>query len=114
LAERVRRWLGVAGVRLTGGERLVKRVAVCVGAGESLFEGVEADAYVTGEMRHHAVLDLAQRGRAVVLAGHTHTERPYLPVYAERIAGATGGAVEVVVSASDACPWIEHPSAGRG
>jgi len=43
-----------------------------------------------------------------VLAGHTNTERPYLPRYAERIGEATGGAVEAVVSEADRCPWAER------
>lgn len=106
LVERVKRWLGLdlvfaAGVE--GGGR-VQRVAVCPGAGGSLFEGdaVGADAYVTGEMRHHDILDLRERGRLVVLPGHTQTERPYLSRYVERLRSAGGGGIEWRVSAADA------------
>ncbi len=85
LADRLRAALGVP-LKVGGDDGLlVRTVALCPGSGGKLFEGVEADAYVTGEMQHHQCLDLVQRGRAVVLGGHTHTERPHLPVYLERI-----------------------------
>ncbi|MEM6551957.1 MAG: Nif3-like dinuclear metal center hexameric protein [Planctomycetota bacterium] len=121
LAERVKARLGVERVKVAGAGGVdgsaepgggdpralagaaVRTVAVCVGAGGKLFEGVEADAYVTGEMQHHQVLDLAERGKGVVLAGHTQTERPYLPVYRERLCGAVDG-VEWRVSEKDRAP----------
>ena len=86
--------------------------AVCPGAGGSLFEGVGADLYVTGELRHHDILALSappssdQPGAAILLAGHTNTERPYLPVYRERLTEICG-AVEWTVSEADRCPWRE-------
>ncbi|MEM6392496.1 MAG: Nif3-like dinuclear metal center hexameric protein [Planctomycetota bacterium] len=115
LAERVKERLGVERVKVAGEGRVgeVQTAAVCVGAGGKLFEGVEADAYVTGEMQHHQVLDLAERGKGVVLAGHTHTERPYLPVYRERLdevmvgaggAGGGAGGVEWRISEKDRAP----------
>lgn len=97
----------------------IQRVAVCPGAGGGLFESLRperVDAYVTGEMRHHDVLAAVQRGQVVVLAGHTQTERPYLPTYRSRIVAAlrargpkraTGRrklAVEVRVSKADRAP----------
>lgn len=108
LAQRARHHLDLPRVRLAGHSATpVTTIALCVGAGGSLFDGLDADAYVTGELSHHAVLDLAQRGKAVVLAGHTNTERPYLSTYAARLVQATGGAVEALVSRADANPWAE-------
>jgi len=85
----------------------IERVGVCPGAGGSLVKAARAlgaDAFVTGEMRHHDVLDAAASGVAVVLAGHTETERPYLPVYRDRLAAATGDAVRWVISDADRPP----------
>jgi len=105
LADRVKARLGVGHVKLAApaGSGPVRTVAVCVGAGGKLFESVQADAYVTGEMQHHQALDLAQRGRAVVLAGHTNTERPYLPVYREKLLAA-GAGIDWFVSEADRAP----------
>lgn len=102
------------------GVKQIKTVAVCPGAGGSLFDNVEAsggaDAYVTGEMQHHQTLDLVQRGKVVVLLGHTASERPYLPVYRrlieQSVPGAGyastseggGGAVAWRVSTADRAP----------
>jgi dinuclear metal center YbgI/SA1388 family protein len=115
LADRVKKRLGVARVKVAlpvaePGRRddslpqQVRSVAVCVGSGGSLFERCGgADAFVTGEMQHHQVLDLVQRGKAVVLAGHTQTERPYLPTYRRRLADVLPG-VEWEVSGADRAP----------
>jgi dinuclear metal center YbgI/SA1388 family protein len=87
---------------------MVSRIGVCPGAGGSLaLEAMKAgcEVFVTGEMKHHEVLACVEGGMSVVLAGHTETERAYLPRLAERLAGEMG--VErgrVVVSSSDRSP----------
>ena len=103
LADRLKVRLGVSHVKLAKGDRPIQTVAVCPGAGGNLFESVVADAYVTGEMQHHHVLDLKQQGRTVVLAGHTNTERPYLPTYRDRLIEA-GAAINWHISGADRAP----------
>ena len=104
LAARLRAALGVP-LTVGGDDGLIVRtVAVCPGSGGKLFESAAADAYVTGEMQHHQCLDLVQRGRAVVLGGHTHTERPHLPVYLERILATPAGGLDWRISRTDAAP----------
>ncbi|MEM9914366.1 MAG: Nif3-like dinuclear metal center hexameric protein [Planctomycetota bacterium] len=90
------------------GVKRIKSVAVCPGAGGSLFEGVDADAYVTGEMQHHQALDLVQRGKVVVLLGHTPSERPYLPIYRGLIQKTVAKAVKWSVSRADRAPLTLH------
>ena len=88
--------------------RPIRTVAVCVGAGGSLFADAasthQIDAYVTGEMQHHQALDLIESGAAVALTGHTHSERPYLPVYAERLNEIFGEGITWSVSRADRAP----------
>jgi dinuclear metal center YbgI/SA1388 family protein len=118
LASRLKKHLGVKHLELVTPSRvdpengpytgLIKTVAVCAGAGHSVVSREEAsyaDAWFTGEMRHHEVLDAAQQGIVVVLAGHTQTERPYLPVYRKRIVAAGGGqGIEWLISQADTPP----------
>lgn len=79
-------------------------IAVCVGAGGSCFERYRtADAYVTGEMQHHQVLDMVQQGKVVILAGHTNSERPFLSNYRDAIIGKCD-AVEWMLSTKDTAP----------
>ncbi|KAK8861426.1 YbgI/family dinuclear metal center protein [Kwoniella newhampshirensis] len=56
----------------------VSSIAVCAGSGGSMFKGVEADLFITGEMSHHEVLAVVAAGKSVILTNHTNTERPYL------------------------------------
>ncbi len=98
--------------RAVGGA--IRSIAVCPGAGGSLFENLDADAYITGEMQHHQVLDLTQRGKFVALAGHTNTERPLLPGYRELIEGTAAGALSWLISESDVAPLTAgYPHARR-
>lgn len=82
------------------------KIAVCVGAGGSLFEKplADADAYITGEMQHHQILDLYQKGKVVILAGHTNTERPFLGRYRDRLIEAGGDKVDWLISEADQAP----------
>ncbi len=109
LVRRLKRHLGLKKLKvaLPRGEEApeIASVAVCVGAGGSLFEKYwQADAYVTGEMQHHQILDMTQRGKVVILAGHTNSERPFLGRYRESIIAAGGEKVEWLVSACDRAP----------
>ncbi|HEX3776640.1 MAG TPA: Nif3-like dinuclear metal center hexameric protein [Polyangiaceae bacterium] len=83
----------------------IRRVAICAGAGGSLFERVNGvDLFVTGEMRHHDVLAKTRAGASVILSEHTHTERGFLPEFAARLNELSGGELDVIVSARDADP----------
>lgn len=104
LTEAIKAFLGLASVRVSGDPgATIRTVAVCPGAGGSLFEGLrDVDLLLTGELRHHDVLGFAARGAACVLTEHTNTERGYLPRYARHLTEALG--IEVRVAASDADP----------
>ncbi|MBL4634148.1 MAG: Nif3-like dinuclear metal center hexameric protein [Kofleriaceae bacterium] len=109
LVRRLKRHLGLKKLKVAlprGKEDLqISSVAVCVGAGGSLFENYwQADAYVTGEMQHHQILDMTLRGKVVILAGHTNSERPFLGRYRESIIAAGGEKVEWLVSERDCAP----------
>jgi dinuclear metal center YbgI/SA1388 family protein len=105
----VKERLGVPGLRVAapaGLDARVTRVALCPGAGGEMLAGSLArgcDLFFTGEMRHHDVLAASERGCAVILAGHTNTERPYLPVLAQRLGAALEG-VAVAISSADRWP----------
>jgi dinuclear metal center YbgI/SA1388 family protein len=106
----VKRQLGLSQLRVCAAEAhagdaaAIRTVAVCAGAGGSLFEKLpHFDLLVTGEMRHHDVRSRALGGGSVILSEHTHTERGFLPVLAERLR-ATLGSVTFHVSQCDREP----------
>ncbi|MCZ6834326.1 MAG: Nif3-like dinuclear metal center hexameric protein [Planctomycetota bacterium] len=82
-------------------------IGLCPGAGGSLLENAiqeEAQLYLTGEMRHHEVLDAIARGCTIILAGHTNTERGYLPRLAKRL-GEIMNETTIMISKADQSPF---------
>jgi dinuclear metal center YbgI/SA1388 family protein len=89
-------------------ESMFSHIGVIPGAGASLMSSAIADhceVFVTGEMKHHEVNELLRAGVAVLLGGHTPTERGYLPRLAAQIE-QRGLGLRAVVSATDRDPLI--------
>jgi len=79
-------------------ERRISRVAVCSGGGASLYReaaAAGADVYVTGDWKHHDVLNAVDLGLAVIDAGHFETEKPGMVALAEKLAADLGPGTDV-------------------
>lgn len=105
------------GVRVAGDpDRVVRRVAVCGGAGDFLLDAMvhqDVDVYLTSDLRHHPAaefLEKSQRanGPALVDVAHWAAEWTWLPRVAAKVAGTWGGTVEVRVSEHRTDPWSFH------
>lgn len=112
VARRIREELPAPHLRFAGDpDRLVRRIAVVGGAGDSLIPAARAagaDVFVTGDLRHHAVLDALEVGLALIDAGHHATEAAALPAWMERLgeaADARGLRAELVASRVSTVPW---------
>ncbi len=96
-------------------DRLVKRVAVSGGAGDSYLSAAVAagvDAYVTADLRHHPASEHLEAGAVTdspppALVGVTHwaSEWPWCQQAADVIGGVNAGTVEVHVSHRRTDPW---------
>jgi dinuclear metal center YbgI/SA1388 family protein len=107
----------VAGGVRVAGERagIVRKVAVCGGAGDSLFDAVrasEADVYVTADLRHHPASEAreaALNGKPYLIdVSHFASEWLWLPTAADALKNVLhdlGHDVEVAVSAINTDPW---------
>lgn len=96
--------LGSGGVRVVAGNRPVRAVGVCSGAGGSFVEQAAAkglDALLTGEVKHHEAVAARHAGITLVDAGHFETETVVVP--------------ELIRKLSDAFPDIRffEPEANR-
>jgi putative NIF3 family GTP cyclohydrolase 1 type 2 len=107
----VKAHLGLSHVRLSAAaahldaERPIRRIAVCAGAGGSVFEKLSGyDLLITGELRHHDVRERAASGTSVILCEHTNTERGFLPIFAERLGRSLGSEVSLRVATCDRDP----------
>ena len=105
-----------AGVRIAGApDLMVSRVAVCGGAGDSLFAAVRAacvDAFLTADLRHHPASEAYEAAPvALIDAAHWATEWPWLRQAGRDLATAAekhGQALEIRVSQLVTDPWTAH------
>jgi putative NIF3 family GTP cyclohydrolase 1 type 2 len=94
--------------------KLITRVALCSGAGDSFIERVletDADVYVTSDLRHHPALDATQTPRvngklALIDVSHWASESLWVQTAVERIAGIAG--IRGVASKVVTDPWTEE------
>jgi dinuclear metal center YbgI/SA1388 family protein len=98
-ARRVAGTLRTSTARYVGpADRPIRRVAWMGGSAgdywpQALAAG--ADAYITGEVRHHAALDGLAAGMAFVEVGHVGSEQPVVPYLEAFLAKALGPGVPV-------------------
>ena len=114
LAGRMKSHLGHSRVQVAsilGQGRLdasVSTIGVVPGAGGSLLSiarDEKCEVFVTGEMKHHDVLEALHSGMSVILAGHTNTERGYLTRLAAKLRGVLSG-VTVHLAREDRDPLV--------
>lgn len=90
-ASRCRKMLSADGVRAVLGDRPVKKVAICSGAGGSYVEDAlldGCDALLTGEVKHHEAVFAQDNGLTVVDAGHFETETVVVPALIRELSEA--------------------------
>jgi dinuclear metal center YbgI/SA1388 family protein len=104
------------GVRAAGDpDRMIRRVAVCGGAGDSAFDAATAsgaDVYLTADLRHHPASEHLLAGSlpgrvtpALVDVAHWASEHPWCHQAASVIGRELGSTVEVCVSWRRTDPW---------
>jgi dinuclear metal center YbgI/SA1388 family protein len=115
LADRLAHALPAPHLRVAGPlDRTVRHVAACGGAGDGLLAAVHhvgAELYVTGDLRHHVVLDALTLGLSVIDAGHFATEAAALPTLHDRLsraAAARGLGARLLASTTTTEPWSDY------
>ena len=104
------------GVRVAGNrDALVHKVAVCGGAGDSLFDAVrasDADVFITADLRHHPASEAREvrpDGRPYLIdMSHFASEWLWLPAAMEalgNVLGDQGFAAELALSQTNTDPW---------
>lgn len=69
-------------------DRVLERVAVLGGSGGSYIDSAvenEAQVFITGDIKYHDAQRAADSGLSLIDAGHEATERPVLPVVAQKL-----------------------------
>jgi len=105
------------GVRVSGdAHAMVRTVAVCGGAGDSLLPDAVAagvDVYVTADLRHHRALEHRQEdGCALIDVSHWASEWPWCAQAADLLSTHLPGA-SVMTSSLVTDPWSWHVRSSR-
>ena len=114
------------GLRIAGSpQKRIQRVALCGGAGDSLFDAVrvsEADVYITADLRHHPASEFREqelvRGTdtALIDCSHAASESLWLQRAADRLQehlADHGYSIETSVSSLNTDPWDFHVETGQ-
>lgn len=84
---------------------LIQTIAICAGSGGSVFSGVKADLFYTGELSHHEALYLKEIGSSVIVCNHSNTERAFLKVMQKQLEDELPEGSEVIISKEDKDPY---------
>ncbi|CCH60294.1 hypothetical protein TBLA_0C04980 [Henningerozyma blattae CBS 6284] len=87
----------------------INSVALCAGSGSGVFKELSSeqdpDFYFTGELSHHEVLALKERGKCVVLVNHSNSERNFIQTeLKDKLQELLDDKVDIIVSAKDRDP----------
>ena len=105
-------------------EQRISRVALCGGAGDSLFEAVRsvgADVYITADLRHHPASEFREQelvrgtGCALIDCSHAASESLWLQRAGERLQALLaerGHSITFTVSSLNTDPWDFTVSTG--
>lgn len=92
------------GLRVCGDpKRIISKIGLCTGAAGEFFTTAldcGCDLYITGEIKHHEAQMAAERGLAVIEAGHFGTECIFVPNMAQQLRQKFGSDLTVIESKS--------------
>ncbi len=110
LAKMCKKAFGCKTVRYYDSGKVLRRIAVCSGAGGSELNVANAaekgcDVLITGDVKHSGFIEAANRGISVIDAGHFHTENIICPQLAARLE-TLGAEVLVLDSSIDVVSYV--------
>jgi len=70
-------------LRVVKSNEFIKRVAITTGAGMSLLDKIQADCFLTGDIKYHEAMDAKVRGISLIDITHYHSEKYFVDVLAE-------------------------------
>lgn len=98
-----------ADVRYCDGGKEIETVAVCGGAGAEFASEIAEmgiDAFVTGDVKYHELLDAKEAGLTLIAAGHFETENPAMAILASKLRGNFSETDIIVLSQTNPVKYI--------
>ncbi len=75
LQARVKEAFGLERLRMVAPKERIRSVALCTGAGASMMDRVEAECFLTGDIKYHDAMKAMSQGLMMVDIGHFESER---------------------------------------
>jgi len=85
LLERIKKRLGLELMRVVGQKSVIRRLAVTTGAGSSLLDQVDADLFLTGDIKFHDAMKALSKGLMMADIGHFESERHFAAALEENL-----------------------------
>ncbi len=85
LQKRVREAFGLEVLRMVAPRERIRSVALCTGAGASMMDRVEAECFLTGDIKYHDAMKAMSQGLMMVDIGHWESERFFAELMAEQL-----------------------------
>lgn len=84
--------------RVEAHQRTIKRVALCTGSGASMIREVDADLFLTGDIKYHDAMEAKMLGLNMIDIGHFESERFFGEILAEDLKNL---GLTVIISSSE-------------
>lgn len=98
-----------ANVRYCDGGKEIETVAICGGSGAEFAAEIAEmgiDAFVTGDVKYHELLDAKEAGLTLIAAGHFETESPAMAILAGKLRGNFSETDIIVLSQTNPVKYI--------
>ncbi len=79
-------------------DRAIKRVALCTGSGASMIGEIDADLFLTGDIKYHDAMEAKMLGLSMIDIGHFESERFFGEILAEDLKNL---GLTVIISSSE-------------
>ncbi len=96
-AQKVEKVFGLKHLRMVACHEHIKRVALCTGSGASLMRQVEADCFLTGDIKYHDAMEAKSLGLSMLDIGHYESECFFGEILARHLINLE---LEVIISKS--------------
>ncbi|HIP28676.1 MAG TPA: Nif3-like dinuclear metal center hexameric protein [Sulfurovum sp.] len=85
LLKLIKEKLDLSTLRVVGKKENIKSIALCTGAGASLMDEVEADCFLTGDIKYHDAMKAMSEDLMLVDIGHYESEKFFAEILYEEL-----------------------------
>ena len=85
LLKGIREKLGLERMRIVGSRERIRTVAMTTGAGASLMDDIDADLFLTGDIKFHDAMKALSKGLMMADIGHFESEKFFAEALAEHL-----------------------------